>query len=103
MANYPRSCVYLTSLLEGPECQGAATVWTDPGFLLCIKIYPARIQATWEDVTTQIYLGIHMVISRWNKEAGTSPARWLAYNCFTVCLVLITQSVIPEYVQHNVF
>ena len=58
MAKYPRSYIYLTSLLEGSECQGTTTVWTDPGFLLCIKIYPTRIQVAWEDATTQIYLGI---------------------------------------------
>jgi hypothetical protein len=62
MANYPRSYIYLTSLLEGSECRGATTVRTDPGFLLCIKIYPTCIQVAWEDVTTQIYLGIFMDI-----------------------------------------
>ena len=60
MAKYPRSCIYLTSLLEGSGCQGTTAVWTDPGFLLRIKIYPTRIQVAWEDVTTQIYLGILM-------------------------------------------
>jgi hypothetical protein len=60
MADYPCSCVYLASVLEGSECQGATTVWADPGFLLRIKIYPTHIQVAWEDVTTQIYLGIFM-------------------------------------------
>jgi hypothetical protein len=58
MANYPRSYVYFTSLLESSECQGATTVWADLGFLLCIKIYPMRIQVAWKDVTTKIHLGI---------------------------------------------
>jgi hypothetical protein len=62
MAKYPRSYIYLTSLLEGSGCQGATTVWTDPGLLLCIKIYPTRIQVVWQDITTQIYLGIFMDI-----------------------------------------
>ena len=54
MANYPRSYIYLASLLEGSEYQGTTAVWTDPGFLLYIKIYPTRIQVAWQDVTTQI-------------------------------------------------
>ena len=64
MAKHPRSYIYLTSLLKGPgsDCQGTATVWTDPGFLLRVKVYPTRIQVTWQDVTTQLYLGTFMDI-----------------------------------------
>ena len=76
MAKHPRSYIYLTSLLEGSECQGAATVWSDPGFFLCVKIYPTRIQVTWQDVTTQLYLGIFMEILQ-NEGIGIPSVRWL--------------------------
>jgi len=62
MANYPRSCIYLAPLLEGSGFQGATAVWTNARFLLRIRIYPTRLQVAWEDVTTQIYLGIFMDI-----------------------------------------
>jgi len=101
MANYPCSCIYLAPLLEASRFQRVTTVHTNPGFILCIRIYPTCIQVSWQDVTTQIYLGI---FTDWNKEAGIPPARWLGgYYCidFTVCLI-ITHSAISEYIQHNI-
>jgi hypothetical protein len=85
MANYPCSYIYLASLLEGSGCQGATTLWTDPGLLLCIKIYPTRIQVAWQDVTTQVYLGIFIDICiRARTRRHARPARWLGYYRFTV-------------------
>ena len=60
MANYPRSHIYLASLLETSEFQGATTVWTSLRFLLRIRIYPAYIQVVWQNVT--INLGIFLDI-----------------------------------------
>ena len=73
MAKYPRSCKYLAPLLEGSGFEGATTVWTSARYLLRIRIYPTRIQAAWDDVIIQIYLGIFVDIwIRLTKEAGRS-------------------------------
>jgi len=56
MASYPRSCIYLASLLEGSKFRGTTTFWTSSRYLLHISIYSAGIQVAWQDVT--IYLGI---------------------------------------------
>ena len=58
MANYPCSYICFAALLEASGIQGATTIWTNPRFLLCIGVYPTRIQVAWQDVT--IYLGISM-------------------------------------------
>jgi hypothetical protein len=60
MANYPRSCIHLASLLEGSKFQGATTLWTSSRYLLHIRIYSAGIQVALQDVT--INLGIFMDI-----------------------------------------
>jgi hypothetical protein len=62
MAKYPGSCIHLTTLLEASKFRGASTLYTSPRFLLGTRIYPTRIQVAWQDVTTQIYLGIFMVV-----------------------------------------
>ena len=81
MANYPRSYIYFASLLEASGIQGATTLWTSLRYLLCIRIYPARSQVAWQDVT--IYLVYSWTLgrdSRLNEDTGTPPVHWLGYH-----------------------
>ena len=84
MAKYPRSSICLTSLLEGSECQGATTVWTNPGFLLCIKIRPTRIKVAWQDVA--IYLGIFVDFGSALERGGRHPSSTVARVLLIYCM-----------------
>lgn len=102
MAKYPRSYIYLTSLLEASEFQGATTLWTSPRLLLPIGKYPTYFQVAWQDVATQVRLGILYVGHLGSLERGGMPASapWLELIYCMTCFH--TQSAMSEYVHHNI-